>query len=290
MKEIVVISGKGGTGKTSITASFAALAGNCITVDCDVDAADLHILLNPEIKEQNRFISGKLASIDSDLCIDCGKCKSKCNFDAIRQKDNKYYIESSLCEGCGLCNFICPAGAIKFESRDCGEWYKSETKYGPMVHAKLGIAAENSGRLVSLIRDEAKKWANQIDCDLILIDGPPGIGCPVISSISGVDGVLVITEPTFSGIHDLERILELTKHFKIDTMVAVNKFDINTDNTRKIKKMCFASDAKYVGKISSDQGMVNAQMQGMSIVEYGNSKCVKEIENIWFNVKNWVEQ
>lgn len=290
MKEIVIISGKGGTGKTSITASFAALADKCVTVDCDVDAADLHILLNPEIKKQSRFVSGKLASIDQQLCTDCGKCFAKCNFEAIRQNGEKFYIEPSMCEGCGLCNYICPAGSIKFEARDCGEWYKSSTKYGAMFHARLGIAAENSGRLVSLIRDEAKRWAQETGNDLVLIDGPPGTGCPVISSISGADCVLVITEPTLSGIHDLERILDLTKHFKIDTLVAVNKFDINCENTLKIKKMCFASDAKYVGKISNDQSVVDAQIQGMSIVEYGKGKCVKEIENIWFNVKNWVEQ
>ncbi|THB70214.1 MAG: (4Fe-4S)-binding protein [Gammaproteobacteria bacterium] len=290
MKEIVIISGKGGTGKTSITASLTALAQNSVIVDCDVDAADLHILLSPEVEKRERFISGKLAAIKQDQCKNCGICVKHCKFGAIRSVDGTWKVDSAMCEGCGLCDFLCPAGAIDFQPRDCGEWFKSKTKYGPMIHAKLGIAAENSGRLVSLIKEEAKKCAQENGKNLILVDGPPGIGCPVIASISGADCVLVITEPTMSGIHDLNRALELTDHFGIETLVAVNRYDINPDNARKIKKICFGSKAKYVGKISSDQSMVDAQIQGKSIVEYGNSKCIKEIENIWFNVKNWVEQ
>lgn len=288
MKEIVVVSGKGGTGKTSITAAFAELAKNAVLADCDVDAADLHILLHPEIKQTTPFISGKIATIIQSACTGCNKCLQHCNFNAIKENDDGLIIDHALCEGCGLCVHLCPANAITFDQRNCGEWYLSSTKRGPMVHAKLGIAAENSGRLVTLVRSEAKKVAQDTGADLILVDGPPGIGCPVIASITGADCVVVVTEPTLSGIHDLKRILELTKHFKIDTFVVINRHDINHKNAIDIKQLCFASDAKYAGKISVTKEMNQAQMAGKNIIEFGKSKARKEIEDIWFHISTWV--
>ncbi len=293
MKEIVVLSGKGGTGKTSLTASFAALANNAVLADCDVDASDLHILTQPEVQLTTPFISGNLAKIIPYECNGCNlvshkRCIQHCKFNAIKITDDGLAIDPALCEGCGVCVYLCPNNAIKFNPRNCGEWYSSKTRHGPMIHAKLGIAAENSGRLVTLVRSEAKKAAQQINADLILVDGPPGIGCPVIASITGSDCVVVVTEPTVSGIHDLKRILELTNHFKIMTFVVVNRFDINRDNTTTIKKICFASDAKYVGKISSTDEMTQAQIAGKSIIEYKKSKAGKEIEDIWFHISTWI--
>ncbi len=288
MKEIIVLSGKGGTGKTSLTASFAALAKNSVLVDCDVDASDLHILMQPEIQQTTQFVSGNLALIVPYECNGCNKCVQHCKFNAIKTTDDGLAIDPALCEGCGVCVHVCPNNAIKFNPRNCGEWYSSSTRFGPMVHAKLGIAAENSGRLVTLVRSEAKKAAQRTNADLILADGPPGIGCPVIASITGSDCVVVITEPTVSGIHDLKRVLELTSHFKILTFVVINRFDINRDNTTVIKKICFASDAKYVGKISTTEEMNQAQMAGKSIVEFKKCKAKKEIEDIWFHISTWI--
>ena len=230
-----MISGKGGTGKTSITAAFASLAKNAVLADCDVDAADLHLILKPSIKKTIGFHGLKIASIDKDQCIDCKKCHTSCRFDAIDEEIN---LIKESCEGCGVCAYVCPVDAISMVDRDSGFAYVSETRFGPMAHAVLKTAEEASGKLVTVVRNNAKMLAEEKEKDIIIIDGPPGIGCPVISSITGVDLVLIVTEPTLSAIHDLERILGVAHHFGIPAVVCINKFDINHENTEKIEQYC----------------------------------------------------
>jgi MinD superfamily P-loop ATPase len=234
IREIVIVSGKGGTGKTSLTAAFAALAKNSILCDADVDAADLHLLMQPEVQAQTDFMGGSKAVIDPDLCTGCGTCRTLCRFDAI---SDRYEVDPIRCEGCGVCVDFCPEQAIGFPVQRCGEWYVSATRFGPMVHARLGIAEENSGRLVSLIRTETKKRAEERGLDLILTDGPPGIGCPVIAAIGGATALVIVVEPTVSGIHDMERVVDLAAHFRVPGMVIVNKFDLNVGMTEAIEQL-----------------------------------------------------
>jgi len=230
MKQLTVISGKGGTGKTSITAAFASIAKNAVLADCDVDAADLHLILKPIIKKTTDFHGLNIAYIDKDRCIDCKKCYESCIFDAIDEEIN--FIRES-CEGCSVCEYVCPADAITMKERDSGFAYISDTRFGPMAHAMLKTAEEASGKLVTMVRENAKKIAEEKNKNLIIIDGPPGIGCPVIASITGVDMVLIVTEPTLSAIHDLERILDVSHHFNIPAVVCINKCDVN-NSIRKI--------------------------------------------------------
>ncbi len=283
MKQIVVISGKGGTGKTVIAGSFASLAKNKVMVDCDVDAANLYLLLHPTIKETYEF-TGKVARIDRDKCNQCGKCQEACRFEAIDKINNHFMVDPIACEGCGVCVYVCPQKAVKMIENPSGKWFVSETKYGPLVHAKLGIAEENSGKLVSLVRQRAKNIAKDEKKDLIIIDGPPGIGCPVIASLSGVDIALVVTEPTLSGMHDLERILGVAHHFGIKSLVCINKYDLNLENTQKIKKYCQNWDIEVPGEISFDVTVVKALVMGKSIVEYSDGKVSRQIRNLWEKV------
>ena len=279
MKELVVISGKGGTGKTSIVGAFCHLASNKVIADCDVDAADLHLLVFPEIIiESHPFEGGKTAYIDKERCILCGECLYLCRFKAISEEIE---IASFLCEGCGLCVAACPENAITLRQETAGNWFISTTKYGPFVHAKLGIAQENSGLLVAQVRLAAKKIAEEQFRDLIIIDGPPGIGCAVISSITGADLVLLITEPTLSGIHDMERTLELTSYFHIKTLVCINKFDINTEMSDKIKKICAHKGTDMIGKIPYDSAVTQAQINGRSVIEYKDSEAASSIAKLW---------
>ncbi len=288
MKEIVVISGKGGTGKTSVVASFAALANSAVLADCDVDAADLHLILKPDIKQSHNFIGGKRASIIAEKCIGCGRCEEVCNFDAAVFNgpandlvSKTYTIDSIACDGCGVCVRFCPVDAIEFKDAVNGRWFISDTRFGPMVHAMLGIAEENSGKLVSLIRKQAKQIAAEKNKDLIIVDGSPGIGCPVIASISGADLVLAVTEPTISAKHDLERVIELTDHFKIPTAVCINKCDINPEIARTIEKNIEQKGLKLVGKIAYDIAVTKAQIAGKSIVEYSNNGLKSQIISLW---------
>ena len=288
MKEIVVISGKGGTGKTSIVASFAALANNAVFADCDVDAADLHLILQPNIKQTHDFSGGKRASVVTAKCIGCGRCEEVCNFDAALFNgpandvvERTYTIDSIACEGCKVCVEFCPADAIEFKDAVNGQWFISETRFGPMVHAKLGIAEENSGKLVSLIRKEAKKIAELQSRELLIIDGSPGIGCPVIASITGADLVLAVTEPTLSGAHDLDRVIELTGHFAIPTAVCINKYDINPEVARTIEKKAGEKNLKVIGKIAYDQTVTKAQIAAKSVVEYSNNSLKEQFVLLW---------
>ncbi len=291
MKEIVVISGKGGTGKTSIVGSFAALANSAVMADCDVDAADLHLLLEPDIKQAHDFSGGKLASVITDKCIGCGRCEEVCNFDAVTLNgrannviDKTYTIDDVSCEGCGVCVHFCPVDAIEFEDAVNGQWFVSETRFGPMVHARLGIAQENSGKLVSLIRKEAKRIAAEQNNDFIIVDGSPGIGCPVIASITGADLVLVVTEPTISGQHDLDRVIELTEHFGIPTTVCVNKYDINPAITEEIEKKAQQKGLKVAGKIAYNTAVTKAQIAARSVVEYSDSDLKAQIVSLWESI------
>ena len=282
MKQLTVISGKGGTGKTSISAAFAVLAENKVIADCDVDAADLHLILLPEIKKKMDFSGSKLAVMDEDKCIECGLCQENCRFNAI--KDLK--INPLKCEGCTVCEYVCPVGAIKMEDRISGEAFISNTRAGPMAHAALYTAEETSGKLVTLVRNNARIIARQENKDLIIIDGPPGIGCAVISAITGVDLVLAVTEPTLSGIHDLERVLDVADHFKIKSLVVVNKYDLNRDMTDKIEKYCESRGVEVVGRIPYDRAVTDAMIREKAVVEIENSTAAVEIKRVWERVRS----
>ena len=292
MKELVVISGKGGTGKTSVVASLAALAQESVLADCDVDAADLHLVLEPTTLKREEFSGGSRGRVASDRCTACGKCEEICRFDAIRfdgpgnaNVDKTYRIDPIACEGCGVCAWFCPDKAIEFGPVVNGEWFISGTRFGPMVHAKLGVAESNSGKLVSLVRAEAKKLAEDLKLDLVLIDGSPGIGCPVIASIGGADLVLVVTEPTLSGMHDLGRVADLTRHFGIEAVLCVNKWDLNEDIASRIEAQAKQRGLKPVGRVRYDRAVTEAQIMGLSVVEYADNGVADDVRNLWGNVQ-----
>ena len=277
MKEVVILSGKGGTGKTSIVGSFAAIAQNKVMADCDVDAADLHLLLSPSIKEGNEFRSGQVAVIDEEKCIQCGLCQDECRFDAI----SNFKVEPVSCEGCGFCSRICPVEAIVMDECKAGDWFISDSKYGPLIHARLGIAQENSGKLVALVRQHAKELAEKNGLDYVISDGPPGIGCPVISTLSGASIALIVTEPTLSGIHDMERVLGVCQHFGVPAMVCINKYDINDENTIAIHDYCREKGVEVVAMIPFDNAVTEAMVKGVSVVEYSEGRVAREIKSLW---------
>jgi MinD superfamily P-loop ATPase len=282
MKELLVISGKGGTGKTSVTAAFASLATNMVLCDADVDAADLHLLMNPTPLETHDFKGGGLAVIDPEKCVGCDLCRDLCRFDAISED---FIVDAISCEGCGVCVDLCPENAIGFPQQTCGEWYISEAKFGPMVHARLGIAQENSGRLVALIRKQATELAEQQKRDLIITDGPPGVGCPVIASLSGVTAVILIAEPTVSGFHDIKRVAELASHFKIPGMLCVNKYDLNLEKTIEIEAFAKEKNIVVLGRISFNSIFTKAMIQGKNVFEYDeNSEVCTQLRIIWETV------
>ncbi|MBN2322471.1 MAG: ATP-binding protein [Spirochaetes bacterium] len=278
MKELLVISGKGGTGKTVVTGAFASLAENTVIVDCDVDAADLHLLLSPTVKEAHLFKSGLQPVIDEERCTRCGTCRTVCRFDAVTPKLSISHID---CEGCGFCANACPEQAIEMIENVSGEWYISETRYGPFVHAKLGIAEENSGKLVTLVKQQARSVAEESGSDLILIDGSPGIGCPVIASLAGVDCAVVVTEPTISGLHDAGRVIEVAKHFDVPVKVVVNKFDLNEEMTQKTEEYCRNNGIAVLGKIPFCESVVRATVEGKTVVEYDHGEAKPAIVKIW---------
>ncbi len=280
MKQITIISGKGGTGKTTITASFAALAHNPVIADCDVDAADLHLLLNPRIRIKQEFRGSKEAVIDEAKCTDCGLCEDACRFDAIVG----HTIDPFSCEGCGVCVYVCPENAITLKEKIAGYAFISETQYGPMVHARLNIAEDVSGKLVAHARNEARKIAENEGREIILIDGPPGIGCPVIASLSGVDIALIITEPTMSGLHDLKRIWRVARHFGIESLVCINKYDLNEENTNRIIEFCRINGITVVGKTLYDPIVTKAMIAGKPLVEFSDGEVSRDIKKIWNNV------
>jgi MinD superfamily P-loop ATPase len=330
MRELVVISGKGGTGKTSIAASLAVLSGQCVVADCDVDAADLHLVLSPQIRERHDFRSGHEAVVRQEDCIGCGTCLAHCRFGAVRSSlsvddlgviprgarydcENCDYCERSCpaqasdmiramsgaigetrrggftidplaCEGCGVCVRFCPEHAIDFPERLCGEWFVSQARCGPMVHAKLGIAQSNSGKLVSIVRQNARAVAEQRKLDLVIIDGSPGIGCPVIASVTGASLVLVVTEPTLSGVHDLKRVVQLTRHFGIPLTVCINKWDLNPEMLDGIETYCREQSIPLAGRIRYDRAFTRAQVQGRTVVEANNDGVADDVRGLWATV------
>ena len=279
MKELVVISGKGGTGKTSLMAAFASFTKNKVLCDADVDAADLHLLTDPKIKERHDFQGGSIAVINPDKCTQCELCRELCRWEAINEQ---FEVDSIECEGCGVCVDFCPEQAIDFPVQTCGQWFISDTRFGPMVHARLGIAEENSGKLVTLIRQEAKKLAEKNKLDLIVTDGPPGVGCPVIASIGGATALLIVTEPTVSGLHDMERVAQLAAHFKVPGMVCVNKFDLNTDQTQAIEKLAKEKKMAVLGRIPFDPVFTKSMVQGKTIFEYNTESITgQSVKQVW---------
>jgi MinD superfamily P-loop ATPase len=292
MQELVVISGKGGTVKTSIVASFATLTENAVLADCDVDAADLHLVLEPTIVHRENFSGGSRAAILSERCTACGKCQEVCRFEAISHDgpgngkvDKTYRVDPITCEGCGVCAYFCEENTIEFAPVVNGELFVSDTRCGPMVHARLGVAAENSGKLVSLVRTRAKQLARQRQSRLIIVDGPPGIGCPVIASLTGASLVLVVTEPTLSGEHDLERVLQLTDHFAIPASVCVNKWDLNPSMAEKIEGKAEAAGAAVAGRVRYDTEVTAAQIQAQATVER-ECQAADDIRDLWTDLNN----
>lgn len=279
MRQITVLSGKGGTGKTTITASFAVLAKRAVVADCDVDAPNLHMLLHPRIIKKEEFRGSKLAIIDEKVCLKCGLCREKCRFDAITED---FTIDPFSCEGCGVCTIVCPVKAITLTDRVSGYLYISKIRHGFMAHAMLNPGEANSGKLVTLVRQNAKTLTQKEKSDLIIIDGPPGIGCPVIASVTGTDAGLVVTEPTMSGIHDLKKALQLLRHFNVKPFVCINMYDVNQDVAEKILKYCRENDIKVVGRIPFNSEVTEAMVAGKTIIEY-SPKCdaSKEITAIW---------
>jgi MinD superfamily P-loop ATPase len=282
MKELVVISGKGGTGKTSLVAAFASLARNKVLSDADVDAADLHLIMNPQTTERHDFQAGHSAIISLDKCTSCGLCRELCRYNAISES---YTVNPIDCEGCGVCVYFCPEKAVDFPVKTCGEWYLSETRFGPMVHARLGIAEENSGKLVTLVRQEARKLAETKKLDLILTDGPPGIGCPVIASLGGASAALIVTEPTVAGQHDMERVAQLADFFRVPVMVCANKADLNPDVTRDIQRFTEERGYTFLGIIPFDPVFTKAMVEGKTIFEHDtHSPAAEAVLRAWENL------
>lgn len=287
MRELVIISGKGGTGKTSLTAAFAALAAQeqrSILCDADVDAADLHLLMQPEIKQRSDFMGGSKAQINPDLCTGCGTCLSLCRFGAINER---FEVDPIRCEGCGVCVDFCPVQAIEFPIQRCGEWYISDSRFGPMVHARLGIAEENSGKLVSLVRKEVRQLAEEQGRDLIITDGPPGIGCPVIAAIGGATALVIVVEPTVSGLHDMERVIDLATHFKVPGMIVVNKFDLNPEMTQAIEETAQKHNVILLGRVPFDPIFTHSMVEGKTLFEYGGETATHQlVREIWAKIIN----
>jgi len=291
--EIVIISGKGGTGKTSLAACFVQLADGSVVSDCDVDAADLHLVLNPRIRDEGDFIGGVSVEIDQDKCTACGECKEACRFSAIiLTDDGRHVIDATACEGCGVCGIVCPSDAVNSEDAVNGKWFVSDTRFGPMSHAILGDAQENSGRLVTFVRDlacdlsvELKQSAGNADelskAERVHIDGSPGTGCPVIASITGAKYAVVVTEPTVSGLHDLERILDLARHFRIESGIIVNKADLNLDMTHDIGALAEGTGAELLGTIPYDKAFTQAQIQRKTLLEYADGETGKTVKAIY---------
>lgn len=285
MRELTILSGKGGTGKTSLCASFARLANSPVIADCDVDASDLHLVLSPKHCKEHEFMSGHLAEIDEQSCTNCGVCLDECRFGAImppapERGHDTYWVDPTACEGCGVCLAVCPMSIVDFPERNCGVWMISDTSCGPMVHARLGIAAENSGKLVTTVREQARRIAQEGNHSLILVDGPPGIGCSVIASVTGATDALIVTEPTPSGAHDLDRVLTLTRHFGIPTSICVNKWDINPGVTQDIENRARLAGAKIAGRIRYAPSVTHAQIQECTVVDT-DSACAEDIRAIW---------
>lgn len=288
MRELLVVSGKGGTGKTTLTACLAALDGDKVIADADVDAPDLFILLKPEIRFSREFRAGQVAVINNEACSRCGACKELCRFEAISET---YEVQPMDCEGCGVCVRICPERAVSFRERISGEWYVSNTRFGPFIHARLFPGQENSGKLVALVRHQARVLAEEQGIPWLLIDGPPGIGCPVISAMAGGGAVLIVTEPTPSGLHDLRRVTELASHFRLPKAACINKWDLNLQMTEQIEAFCKEQEISLVGRIPYDVSFSRALVARKTFLEYApQSPVSQEIRQIWRRLQDLVPE
>jgi len=295
IRQLVVLSGKGGTGKTSVVAALATIATDKVLADCDVDAADLHLVLDPTIQKRENFTSGKEARILTDRCGACGICMDYCRFDAIRlvrmeSGETTYEIDPIACEGCGLCARVCTMGAVEMLDADRGEWFISDTRHGPLVHARLNLGGENSGKLVTIVRDQAAGLAKEVGAGTVIVDGPPGIGCPVIASVTGADLILAVTEPTVSAAHDLERLATLVEGFKLPLAVCINKSDINPEMSAQIRATCADRSLPVVGELSYDTEVVEAQVEGKSIIEHGRSAVGEQIAQMWQSIEETLRE
>jgi len=281
MNQLAIVSGKGGTGKTTVAASLAALWGaDKVLADCDVDASNLPLVLRAQWKRQEPFYAGGIAAIKQSLCSRCGLCFDACRFRAIEQNDGTYEINALACEGCDVCKLVCPTNAITMYKVETGRLYESETVYGPLVHAELEAGRENSGKLVTFVRQTAKHVAEQVGAETILIDGSPGIGCPVIATLTGVDLALVVTEPTLTGLQGMERILSVARHFQIPRLVCINKVDLNRDLVRRIESRCAEYEAEVVGVLPFDRAVVEANSRLEPIVKTGPAKIIQALETL----------
>lgn len=282
MTEITILSGKGGTGKSSLSAALATQAAKLVVADCDVDASNLPIILQPKDYQEGKYVSGQKAVINPALCINCGQCLNYCRFDAVASINNRYQIVETACDGCQLCARVCPANAITMIEHDKSRWFIGEITNGKMVHAHLAAGEDNSGKLVNIVRDQARELASEIESQLILIDGPPGIGCPAISALTGTDKVVLVTEPTQSGIHDLKRVVELVRQFKIPAFVVINKYDINLPLSEELEEWCETIQLPIIGKLPFDKVVVDAMVHCQSITDWApDSPISDEIRKIW---------
>lgn len=288
MREIVVISGKGGTGKTSVCAAFSHLAADKVICDLDVDAPDMHILLDPQVRVKEAFVSGNEAVIDRDACRRCGVCLAHCRFDAVKREGDVYSVDPLRCEGCGVCVALCPARAIAFPDKECGEWYVSDTRFGPLVHAQLYPGQENSGRLVTLLKQQARQLAKDRGLGLVLCDGSPGVGCPVISSLSGASLAVTVVEPTPSGRHDFERVAALCDHFRIPVAVLINKADLNPHEEAAIREVAAARGYTVVGSLPFDPAVTGSMIRRKALTET-DMPLAATLADIWERVRTLAE-
>ena len=308
MREIAVVSGKGGTGKTIVAGALAVLAGRAadggaVSADCDVDAANLALILRPSLREEHVFTGPRRAVIDPGLCTGCGACAAACRSgaladpagggattasesDAVRPP----VVDALSCEGCGICSHVCPAGAVRMEEIPGGKWFISDTPHGPLVHARLEPGGENSGKLVTIVRNKAREEAAAQGRRLILIDGPPGIGCPALATLAGADMALVVTEPTVAAIHDLERVLVVCRHFRVRTVVAINRCDLDEDNSRRIEEHCAASGAEVVARLPYDPAVVRAVVSAVTVVEHSTGEFARRIRRLWDRLSDLVRE
>ena len=285
--EIAVVSGKGGTGKSSISAAFATIGGEVVLVDCDVDAANLYLLFNPVNEEESVFVSGHKAVIDYDLCTSCGLCMTHCRFDAISEGEGRIIISEISCDGCFLCSRICPEKAITMVANDKSMLYAGLFRNGRIVYGRLAPGEENSGKLVNVVREKAKQTAGKYGLDTIILDGPPGIGCPVISTITGVDKVVVVTEPTISGLSDMKRAIEVVHKFNIPSFVIINKYDLNKSMSRKTEEWCIGNNVNVAGMLPFDRQITEAMIEAKSIIEFNpESEISKKLITIWNRIVN----
>ncbi|HAL61159.1 MAG TPA: (4Fe-4S)-binding protein [Chloroflexi bacterium] len=289
MRELVILSGKGGTGKTTVAASFAHLAERKVMVDADVDAANLELVLSPQVREEREFRGGKLAIIEPALCTACGRCAEVCRFQAVQEREGEYLIDPMACEGCAVCYYECPSEAIRLEEPVSGHWFISDTPYGPLVHAQLRPAEGNSGLLVTQVKEEARRLAREQELDYLIVDGPPGIGCPVIAATAGAYLALLVTEPTVAGVHDLERILSTVAHFGVPALVCINKYDLNLEMSRIIGEGCAARGIPLVGHIPFDVAVTKAMVQGQPVITYSQGLASQEIERLWRETKRLLD-